>query len=243
MIPLWINPIRPEQSTWGWALTSAGRPWVPHRVWPMPAVAPSGASSARLTRSSSERVPLAARARHRPPPSAAPTSARPAESYPRYSRRAKPSRRTPRIPSCSLASSAKVSPEVPPESARAGAEPVVIPIMPHMTRQASVPARAGGSRKPAVDPSRAPWTDRRGAHRPSRSAAGGCGRPQFEPDQRAETLGDLLGHAVTVGLDHHPYQRLGPTGPQQHPPGVAEPGFLLGDGRPHRLGAVQQLGV
>ncbi len=80
MMPLWTSAIRPVQSAWGWAFSSLGRPWVAHRVWPMPADGRLGASSVRLTRSSSERVPLAARARHMPSPGVGPTSASPAES-------------------------------------------------------------------------------------------------------------------------------------------------------------------
>ncbi len=41
-IPLWTTTIFPEQSVWGWAFNSVGRPWVAHRVWPMP-VAPGDA--------------------------------------------------------------------------------------------------------------------------------------------------------------------------------------------------------
>ena len=80
MIPLWTRASPAEQSTWGWALPSVGPPWVAQRVWPIPAVEPAGAASARLVRSSSDRVPLAARARHSPSEGAGPTRAMPAES-------------------------------------------------------------------------------------------------------------------------------------------------------------------
>ena len=36
MIPLWMTKKRPLQSLWGWALAWEGRPWVAHRVCPMP---------------------------------------------------------------------------------------------------------------------------------------------------------------------------------------------------------------
>ncbi len=48
MIPLWMTARRPLQSTWGWAFSSVGRPWVAHRVWPMPAVTSPGALSVFL---------------------------------------------------------------------------------------------------------------------------------------------------------------------------------------------------
>ena len=63
MIPLWTTATRPVQSRWGWAFVSVGWPWVAQRVWPMPAVTVSGTFSTILRRSSSERVPVAARAR------------------------------------------------------------------------------------------------------------------------------------------------------------------------------------
>ncbi len=132
MIPLWTRASRPEQSRCGWAFSSEGRPWVAHRVCPMPAVAPAGALSARLARLSRDRVPLAARDRHIEP-GPAPTRANPAESYPRYSRRASPSSSTP-------------STRWP--SAWPSAGPVVIPMMPHMPREATVPAPSGGCSGP-----------------------------------------------------------------------------------------------
>ena len=48
---------------------------------------------------------------------------------------------------------------------------------------------------------------------------------------------------VAAGLDHHPDQRLGAAGPQQHPTAVAEAGLFLGDRRPHRLGRPQEFRV
>ena len=53
MIPLWIRAIRPEQSRWGWALLSSGRPWVAHRVWPIPAKVRGGAFPTAPTSSAS----------------------------------------------------------------------------------------------------------------------------------------------------------------------------------------------
>ncbi len=38
MTPLCTTAIRPAQSTWGWALTIEGTPWVAQRVCPMPAM-------------------------------------------------------------------------------------------------------------------------------------------------------------------------------------------------------------
>ena len=67
MMPLCTTATLPVQSRMGWALDSVGWPCVAHRVWPMPAVTAPGPSSTTLRRSSSERVPVAARARHRAP--------------------------------------------------------------------------------------------------------------------------------------------------------------------------------
>ena len=64
----------PEQSAWGWALASDGRPWVAHRVWPMPVVAAAGASPTAATSSAS--FPGRRRIQTWPPF----TSATPAES-------------------------------------------------------------------------------------------------------------------------------------------------------------------
>src|SRR4051812_35124909 len=85
----------PLQSTCGCALHSLGTPWVAQRVWPMP-VSPSTGLVARA-RSSCEIFPAAFRV-STPLPF---ITATPAESYPRYSIRFSPSRRSgvaPRIP-------------------------------------------------------------------------------------------------------------------------------------------------
>ena len=89
---MWTTTIEPVQSVCGWAFSSDGRPWVAHRVWPIP----SGPSSGR-SRSTASRL------RNRPAlrrtwstPSA--TMATPAESYPRYSSRLRPSRMMPVAP-------------------------------------------------------------------------------------------------------------------------------------------------
>ena len=122
MIPLCTRANWAVQSTCGWAFPSVGPPCVAHRVWPIPAPEPRGAPSARLPRSSSDRVPLAARARHRPSEASGPTRAIPAESYPRYSSRPSPSSRTART------------------SVRSGSSPEeerVMPMMPHMDTEAS----------------------------------------------------------------------------------------------------------
>ena len=46
MMPLWTTAILPVVSRCGWALRSVGRPWVAHRVWPMPVLPPSDSWSA-----------------------------------------------------------------------------------------------------------------------------------------------------------------------------------------------------
>src|SRR5699024_1869633 len=75
----------PRPPRWGWALVSVGPPCVAQRVcaietWPVVSVAPSSASR-RL-------ASLPARLVTRPEPSS--LTVTPAESYPRYSRRARP---------------------------------------------------------------------------------------------------------------------------------------------------------
>ena len=74
MIPLCTTTRLPEPSVWGCAFSSVGRPWVAHRVWPMPMLPRSG----RSRRSpSSTLIRPAARRIWRP---SAPTTATPAES-------------------------------------------------------------------------------------------------------------------------------------------------------------------
>ena len=85
MMPLWITAIRPWQSWCGCALRSVGVPWVAQRVWPI-AVCPASGSAPASAASSSASLP----ARLTTVSSSAST-ATPAESYPRYSRRRRPS--------------------------------------------------------------------------------------------------------------------------------------------------------
>jgi hypothetical protein len=87
MMPLWMTTKRPASSVCGCALASVGWPWVAQRVWPIPTVPGSGSRS-RISRNR-ESLPAALRT------STAPlcATATPAESYPRYSSRLKPSRR------------------------------------------------------------------------------------------------------------------------------------------------------
>jgi hypothetical protein len=40
MMPLWMTETAPTLC--GWAFSSDGRPWVAHRVWPMPIVPGAG---------------------------------------------------------------------------------------------------------------------------------------------------------------------------------------------------------
>ena len=74
MIPLWTRASPPVQSAWGWALASDGRPWVAHRVWPIPVVASAGASPTAPASSAS--FPARRRTQTLPPS----TRATPAES-------------------------------------------------------------------------------------------------------------------------------------------------------------------
>ena len=95
MIPLWISASRSDSPPrWGCALPSVGPPWVAQRVWPMAVrEGASGWASSAERRFSS----LPARFSEVMPSSV--TSATPAESYPRYSRRVSPSMTTSRAAS------------------------------------------------------------------------------------------------------------------------------------------------
>src|SRR5574337_2088109 len=88
MMPLWTTTRSPVQSLWGWAFSSVGRPWVAHRVWPSP-TSPEK-SRPHSTFSSSLIFPTLRWTTIR----SCWRIARPAESYPRYSSRLSPSRRT-----------------------------------------------------------------------------------------------------------------------------------------------------
>src|SRR5690606_15007587 len=72
----------------GWALRSQGAPWVAQRVWAIPR-RPGSGWSARAC-SSSATLPERRQRSRRP---SSPSTATPALSYPRYSRRFRPSRR------------------------------------------------------------------------------------------------------------------------------------------------------
>src|SRR4051794_2899286 len=56
------------------------------------------------------------------------------------------------------------------------------------------------------------------------------GEGELFADDTGEAVGDLLGELGGLGLDHHPDQGLGPGGPEQHTPGVAQLGLGLGHG-------------
>src|ERR1035437_4929097 len=85
-MPLCTTTILPVQSRWGCAFSSVGRPCVAQRVCPMPYVPWSG-----LWRMTSSRLRSLPSARRSCSPSPSPATAIPAESYPRYSSRRKPS--------------------------------------------------------------------------------------------------------------------------------------------------------
>src|SRR5512138_3822766 len=87
MMPLCTTTRSPLQSRWGWAFCSEGRPWVAHRVWPIP-VGP-GRGEAASAFSSAAIFPTLRQSPSFPPAA----TATPAESYPRYSSRRSPSSR------------------------------------------------------------------------------------------------------------------------------------------------------
>jgi len=64
MMPLWITVIAPARC--GWLFSSDGRPWVAHRVWPMPIV--PGAGSLTSLSSSAPSLPRQRTTRARPSP-------------------------------------------------------------------------------------------------------------------------------------------------------------------------------
>src|ERR1044071_1383768 len=88
MIPLWTTTMRPVQSRCGCAFSSVGRPCVAQRVCPTPYSPSTG--STRMACSKFASLPADRRSEM---PSGL-TTATPAESYPRYSIRRRPSMRT-----------------------------------------------------------------------------------------------------------------------------------------------------
>ena len=86
-MPLWTTAIRPAASVCGWALRSLGSPWVAQRVWAIPTLPGPGSSPIAARRSSTRPTAFVVRRALRW------ATAIPAESYPRYSRRASPSTR------------------------------------------------------------------------------------------------------------------------------------------------------
>ena len=62
-------------------------------------------------------------------------------------------------------------------------------------------------------------------------SSGGRGSSADAGDQSGEPVGDLAGHDLRRCLDHHPHQRLGARGAQQHPARAAELGLGGGDRR------------
>ena len=84
-IPLWMTATRPARC--GCAFSSEGRPWVAHRVCPTPHVPETGSFAMRCVRRSI--FPWDLRTAIPPPV----WIATPAESYPRYSSRRRPSTR------------------------------------------------------------------------------------------------------------------------------------------------------
>src|SRR5580704_3171493 len=87
MIPLCTTTISPLQSRCGCAFSSVGRPCVAQRVWPIPYTPSSGVM--RIDSSRLRSLPGERRTSSLP---FSPTTAMPAESEPRYSRRRRPSR-------------------------------------------------------------------------------------------------------------------------------------------------------
>ena len=173
MMPLWTRARSPVQSAWGWALPSFGRPWVAHRVWPMPADGSAGALLGPLDqvveRAGAVGGPDPPHARRR-------RSGRPAPDRPSRSRgtRGGPGPRPGRR-----------GPARPPPS---GPGPLVMPMMPHMdghaTRRAvaSVRPRRAGTAPAGATPA-VRRTAARGVRRPS-PAPRRAPRPRRPPGPR-----------------------------------------------------------
>ncbi|CAM5226634.1 hypothetical protein SFUMM280S_06648 [Streptomyces fumanus] len=87
MMPLCTTATLWSADRCGWALTSEGAPWVAQRVWAMPVV-PLKRAGTRASRSRTRPLALTI---FRPADFGELTTM-PAESYPRYSRRWRPSR-------------------------------------------------------------------------------------------------------------------------------------------------------
>jgi hypothetical protein len=89
MMPLCTTAARPSYEVCGWALVSFGTPWVAHRVCPTPTpstgIGDASSAPARLAI-----FPARLTTAIRLPESPDVTTATPAESYPRYSRRFRP---------------------------------------------------------------------------------------------------------------------------------------------------------
>jgi len=89
MMPLWMTAMRPDWSVCGWALGVVGAPCVAQRVWPIPSVPAGICPSICCSRAESFPADFMI---FRPFPL---TTAIPAESYPRYSIRRRPSMSSP----------------------------------------------------------------------------------------------------------------------------------------------------
>ena len=180
MIPLWITAMRPPEDTCGWALTSVGPPWVAHRVCPIPVVDGSiGSASSRERRFSS----LPAFLRTSSPSGA--TTATPAESYPRYSRRLRPATTTShglpmtRVPHDSTHGPKGSRPVGDPRPGAPGPRPTGSPGPPPRP----APRPPSGPRRPwAPRPSPAPAArSHSGGAGPVRCPRGGTPRPRPRP--------------------------------------------------------------
>src|SRR3954468_20788137 len=123
MMPLCTTDTPPE--TCGWAFLSEGTPWVAQRVCAMPIspAKPPARRSSSVTRPAERRRSSVPRAPLSPPW----TTATPAESYPRYSRRFRPSISTgttlradtaPTIPHMAAASLGRLRRALPPRNGR-----------------------------------------------------------------------------------------------------------------------------
>jgi len=153
MMPLWISATPWRSSVWGWALFSVTAPCVAQRVWAMPSVpskplAPANWFSRTLTRPTvlvSRISPL--------------STAMPAESYPRYSNRLRPSIRMGAASRCPIYATIPHMRRLPwvssnPAAASAGppSDPGGTPDRPHMI------GHSPDGRQPSPRPAEPPRT-------------------------------------------------------------------------------------
>src|SRR5690242_10144254 len=193
MIPLWMMATRESSSRCGCALRSFGAPCVAQRVWPMPTVLGDiGCSASTFSRFPS----LPARLRVSRCPSE--TTATPAESYPRYSRRRSPSTTT------SSACLSPTYPTMPHMRARVRARDCAarlgdLPLRPDISLFAWAEGAPYDSGEPVGGRLRLVLRRRLDHHADDRLGAAGAQQDPSPPRQRGRLGGHGGGELAVVG--------------------------------------------